>query len=66
MAVSEQWQYREMGSRNKKTGELRYYLVTVRDFVIIDCECEARQFRRFSACKHMKRLQKLTGHLTLK
>jgi hypothetical protein len=66
MAGSETWQYREMGSRDKKTGKLKYYNVTVRDFVIIDCECEARHFRRFSACKHMKRLQRLTGHLTLK
>ncbi len=64
--MSETWQYREMGSRDKKTGKLKYYNVTVKDFVIVDCECEARQFRRFSACKHMKRLQEKTGHLAIK
>jgi hypothetical protein len=56
-------EYREQGSRNKKTGKLSYYVVTVRDFVIADCECSARQFRRFSPCKHMKRLQEKTGQL---
>ena len=63
---TETWQYREMGSRDKKTGKLKYYDVTVRgDYKIIDCTCEARQFRRFSPCKHMKRLQEKTGHLSL-
>ena len=55
-----------MGSRDKKTKKLKYYIVTVKDFVIVDCECEGRQFRRFSACKHMKRLQEKTGHLEIK
>ena len=64
--MSETWQYREMGSRDKKTGKLKYYNVTVKDFVIVHCEREARQFRRFSACKHMKRLQEKTGHLAIK
>ena len=50
--MSETWQYREMGSRDKKTKKLKYYIV--------------RQFRRFSACKHMKRLQEKTGHLEIK
>jgi len=62
----EKWSYREMGSRDKITNALRYYRVDVIDFVIVDCECEARQFRRFSPCKHMKRLQEKTGHLKLK
>lgn len=57
------WQYREMGSRDKKTNALRYYTVTVIDFIITDCECEGRQFRRFQPCKHMRRLQEKTGHL---
>jgi len=61
-----QWQYREQGSRDKKTGKLAYYNVTVTDFVITDCECEGRQFRRFSPCKHMKRLQEKATHLKLK
>ena len=64
--MAETWQYREMGSRDKKTGKLKHYMVTVTDFVIVDCECESRQFRRFSPCKHMKRLQEKTGHLKLK
>ena len=34
------WQYREMGSRNKKTGKLSYYNVTVTNYHISDCkEC---------------------------
>ena len=61
-----QWQYREQGSRNKKTGKLAYYTETVTDFVITDCECEGRQLRRFSPCKHMKRLQEKATHLKLK
>ena len=60
------WQYREMGSRDKKTNALRYYTVTVIDFIITDCECEARQFRQFTNCKHMKRLQEKATHFKLK
>lgn len=52
-----------MGSRVKKTNALRYYTVTVVDYIIVDCECEGRQFRRFQPCKHMRRLQEKTGHL---
>ena len=63
--VPRTWQYREMGSLNKKTGKLKYYNVTVRNFVIVDCECEAKQFRRFTACKHMKRLQEKMSHLAI-
>jgi hypothetical protein len=59
------WKYTEMGSRDKKTGKLKYYQVTVEDWKIIDCQCEARGFRRFSACKHMKSLQSKLSHLTI-
>ena len=54
-----------MGSRDKKTGKLKYYQVTVEDWKIVDCQCEARGFRRFSVCKHMKSLQSKLSHLTL-
>lgn len=59
------WQYREMGSRNKKTGKLKYYKVTVEDWVITNCECPAREFRRYTPCKHMKRLSEKMSHLTI-
>ncbi len=59
------WQYREMGSRNKKTGNLSYYNVTVVDFKISDCECPAREFRRYTPCKHMKRLKEKLSHLSI-
>ena len=59
------WQYREMGSRNKKTGKLSYYNVTVVDFKISDCECAAREFRKYTTCKHMKRLKEKLNHLSL-
>ena len=59
------WQYREMGSRNKKTGKLSYYNVTVVDFKISDCECAAREFRNYTPCKHMKRLNEKLTHLTI-
>jgi hypothetical protein len=59
------WNYTEMGSRDKKTGKLKYYQVTVEDWKIIDCKCEARSFRRFSPCKHMTNLQTKLSHLTL-
>lgn len=54
-----------MGSRNKKTGKLSYYRVTVEDFKITNCECAAREFRRYTPCKHMKRLAEKQSHLTL-
>jgi len=41
------WYYREMGSRNKKTGKLSYYNVKVTDYKIVDCECPARSFRSY-------------------
>ena len=57
--------YKEMGSRNKKTGKLSYYTVRVEDYKIVDCECPAKQYHPFSACKHMKRLQEKLGHLAI-
>ena len=59
------WKYREMGSRDKKTGSLNYYTVTVDNYRITDCTCEGRQFRRFSPCKHMKRLQQKATHFSI-
>jgi hypothetical protein len=56
------WQYREMGSRDKKTGKLKYYNVTVEDWKIIECECPAREFRRYTPCKHMKSINQKLGH----
>ena len=56
------WYYREMGSRDKKTGKLKYYNVKVTDYKIVDCECPARSFRSYSPCKHMKRLHEKIGH----
>jgi len=54
-----------MGSRNKKTGKLSYYQVRVTDYKIDDCECPARQFRSYSPCKHMKRLNEKLTHLSI-
>ena len=51
-----------MGSRDKKTGKLKYYKVTVKDWKIIDCTCDARMFRRFQPCKHMKSINEKLGH----
>jgi hypothetical protein len=59
------WYYREMGSRNKKTGTLKYYKVTVTDYKITNCQCEAREFRPHNPCKHMKRLQEKLTHLSV-
>jgi hypothetical protein len=56
------WQYKEMGSRDKNTGKLKYYRVTVEDWKIIDCECPAREFRRYTPCKHMKSINQKLGH----
>ena len=44
------------------TGKLSYYKVTVTDYKIVDCECKAREFSRYSPCKHMKRLHEKIGH----
>ena len=60
------WHYHEMGSRNKKTGKLAYYKVTVIDYKISDCECPARSFRKYSPCKHMLNLKnKLGPHISI-
>lgn len=57
--------YREMGSRDKKTGKLPYYRVKVIDQKVVDCNCKAREFRPFSPCKHMKNLQSKNSILIL-
>jgi hypothetical protein len=57
-----EWFYNEMGSRDKKTGKLKYYKVVVRDWVIKDCSCDARMFRRYQPCKHMKSINEKLGH----
>jgi hypothetical protein len=62
MRMSESWKFREMGSRNKKTGKLSYYDVTVTNWKISDCECKAREFNRYSPCKHMRRLKEKLSH----
>ena len=62
---SMKWHYREMGSRNKKTGKLSYYNITVPDYKITNCECPSRDFHPFKACKHMIRLQEKLNHLTI-
>lgn len=62
----DKWHYYEMGSRNKKTGKLAYYKVTVTDYKITDCECPSRSFRKYSPCKHMKNLHSKMGkHITI-
>ena len=65
MVDSYSWYYREMGSRNKKTGKLSYYQVKVTDYKIMDCECPARSFRSYTPCKHMKRLHEKLSHLAI-
>lgn len=59
------WYYGEMGTRNKKTGKLPMYRVKVTDHKIVDCNCKAREFRRYSPCKHMKNLQSKNSILIL-
>lgn len=63
--MNEPYYYREMGSRNKKTGKLPWYRVKVIDQKVVDCTCDARTFRRFQPCKHMKNLQSKNSILTL-
>jgi hypothetical protein len=48
--------YREMGSRNKKTGKLNYYTIE-RQNKSYSCSCPAWQFRPYADCKHIKRLR---------
>ena len=63
--MTNSWYYTEMGSRNKKTGNLSYYQVRVTYYKIDDCNCKAREFRSYSPCKHMKRLQEKLTHLSI-
>jgi len=48
--------YREMGSRNKKTGKLNYYEIE-RQNGSYSCACPAWTFRPYADCKHIKRLR---------
>jgi hypothetical protein len=65
MKKLETWKYKEMGSRNKKTGTLSYYTVKVTNYKISSCDCLGREFRPYSPCKHMKRLNEKLKHLTI-
>ena len=53
--------YKEMGSRNKKTGRLNYYVVTrthKNGNESFKCSCPATTYRPYlTACKHIKRLK---------
>jgi|TARA_R110001606_G_scaffold175001_1_gene321585 hypothetical protein len=53
--------YKEMGSRNKKTGRLNYYVVTrthKHGNESFKCSCPATTYRPYlTACKHIKRLK---------
>jgi len=60
---SDEWFYIERGSFDKKIGKSKEYHVQVKNFVITDCDCPARSFRRFEPCKHMKKVQERTPHL---
>jgi len=62
---SNTWFYREMGSIDKKTGKHREYDVTVENYVITGCTCPARDFRRYSPCKHMKKIHEYCPHLKM-
>ena len=50
-----------MGSRNKKTGKLNYYVVTRthnNGDDSFECSCPATDYRPYlKACKHIKRLK---------
>ena len=48
--------YREMGSRNKKTGRLNYYDIE-RQNGSYSCSCPAWTFRPYADCKHIKHLR---------
>ena len=51
--------YREMGSRDKKTGKLKYYTVT-RNVLenTFECSCPATDYRPWlKECQHIKRLK---------
>ena len=51
-----------MGSPNKKTKKFSWYNVKLRDGKLIDCDCPARDFRKYSPCKHMKLITERLGH----
>ena len=51
-----------MGSVNKKTGKYKYYKVIVEDWKITGCNCEAREFRKHTPCKHMISIHNKLGH----
>lgn len=51
-----------MGSKDKKTGKMKYYRVDVSDHKITNCNCDARMFRRHQPCKHMKSINERLGH----
>ena len=59
----EKWtqKFSEMGSRDKKTGKLKYYVVTRTHNNGVDsftCSCPATDYRPYlKACKHIKRLK---------
>lgn len=63
--MNQPYYYREMGSRNKKTGKLPWYRVKVIDQKVVDCNCMAREFRPHTPCKHMKNLQSKNSILVL-
>ena len=58
--------YLEMGSASKKTGKFPKYKVIVENEKITNCNCPARDFKKYTPCKHMKNLlTKLGKHITI-
>lgn len=51
-----------MGSTIKKTGKTPWYKVKLMGGRLVDCDCPARGFRKYSPCKHMKLLSERLGH----
>ena len=53
--------YSEQGSRDKKTGNLKYYTITrthIDGKDAFECSCPATMYRPYlPACKHIKRLK---------
>jgi len=50
--------YSEMGSRNKKTGKLNYYTVTLNHKTSsASCDCVGHMYRPYQDCKHIRRLK---------
>ena len=50
--------YRETGSRNKKTGKLNEYDVTIGKNNKGTCTCLAMTYRPYQECKHVKNLKR--------